>query len=96
MELTKVKKATLIFVILVIVAIVVYDVWAITHGGTEGTVSYLLHDWAYEYPIFTFSMGVVMGHLFWQMRKTRHTKKLEKRIAELEAQVKALQGGESG
>lgn len=67
------KKWTAIFVGAVIVAIGVYDVIAISGGGTEASISHMLITWSYKYPAFTFLMGFAMGHLFWRMRSTKET-----------------------
>lgn len=58
------------FIVLMIALIAVYDVWAYSSGGTEGTISWVIYTWSHEHPAFTFAMGFVMGHLFWQMKKS--------------------------
>jgi hypothetical protein len=70
------QRATIIFVLVVIVAIAGYDVLAIVEGGTEASISHLLITWSYKYPAFPFVIGFVMGHLFWRMPSTKETKKL--------------------
>lgn len=72
------KKYTQIFVPLVIAIIVIYDCYAMYAAGREASVSNLLISWGYEYPVFTFAMGFVMGHLFWRMRETSDTKLIDK------------------
>jgi len=62
------KKLTAIFVVLTIVGIGVFDVYVFTQGGTEATVSWTIFTWGHKYPAFTFFMGFVMGHFFWQMK----------------------------
>lgn len=64
------KKITGIFVVAVIAIILVYDVIAYVNGGTASTISFTIFEWSYKYPAFTFAMGFVMGHLFWQMKGT--------------------------
>jgi hypothetical protein len=68
------KKLTTIVVGAFILGLIGYDVFAFTSGGTEATVSWVIYEWSYKYPAFTFGMGFVMGHLFWQMKAA---KKLE-------------------
>jgi len=63
-----IRKTTTIFIFVTILAIAVYDVCAFNIGGTEGTISWTMFEWAYKYPVFPFAMGFVMGHLFWQMK----------------------------
>lgn len=67
------KKATVVFIILTIAAIAVYDVLAIQHGGKDASISWTLIVWSHEYPSFTFLMGFTMGHLFWRMRNPNLT-----------------------
>lgn len=76
------KTATFIVSLLAIVTVLiaVYDVWAISKGGTEASISHLLFVWSYKYPMFTwlagFTPGVLVGHLFWRIRDTAETKKI--------------------
>lgn len=70
------KKNTIIFILATIISIAIYDVLTIAKGGLETSVSHTLIEWSYKYPIFTFLMGVTMGHLFWRMRDTPETKKI--------------------
>lgn len=74
------RKATQIFVAFMIVAIAVYDVYAIMKGGTEASISHLMIVWAYKYPAFPFTMGFVCGHLFWRMPETKETAKVTSHI----------------
>ena len=64
----KMRNVTVIFIFLVIIAIAVFDVFAVYNGGTESTISHVLIGWSYEFPSFTFAMGFTMGHLFWKIR----------------------------
>lgn len=67
------------FVILgAIILLGAYDTFAFLKGGTEATISHVLLMWSYDYPIFTFSFGVLVGHLFWRTRDTGETKRLGK------------------
>lgn len=78
------KNKTAIFIVslltAVIVLIAVYDVWAISKGGTEASISHLIFVWSYKYPMFTFMAGMISGilagHLFWRIRDTAETKKI--------------------
>lgn len=74
------KKITVIFIIATIIAIAVYDVITITNGGVETSISHTMIEWGYKYPIFTFMMGLTMGHLFWRMRDTKETSQISKNI----------------
>lgn len=67
-------RYTVIFIGVAFVSIALYDVVAISNGGTEASISHTITVWSYRFPAFTFAMGFVMGHLFW---RTRPTKQLE-------------------
>lgn len=62
-------KKTPIFILLTIVLIAVYDVYIIMTAGKQESVSATMIRWGYDYPIFTFLMGVTFGHLFWRMKE---------------------------
>ena len=74
-----IKKVTIVFVLVLIGVIFGYDVMAIYKGGTEPSISHLLIVWSYDYPVFTFLFGFVMGHLFWRVRGTKELRKIEDR-----------------
>jgi hypothetical protein len=78
------KKTTAIFFVVTLVAfaliITAYDIWAISKGGTEASISHLLYEWSYKYPILNHLSGMIegmlIGHLLWRIRDTATTKKL--------------------
>lgn len=65
------KKWTVIFISAMFVSIAIYDVFALSMGGTEASISHVLIVWSYKYPVLTFAFGFVMGHLFWRVRDTK-------------------------
>jgi hypothetical protein len=71
-------KITRLFIFGVIIAIAIYDVVTISQGGVETSISNTIIVWSYKYPIFTFVMGIVMGHLFWRLKDNPETKDLGK------------------
>jgi hypothetical protein len=71
-----IKKLTVYFIGLCVLAIIGYDVYAIIKGGTEASISYTIYSWSYKYPIFTFACGVLAGHFFWRIRDTKGTKQI--------------------
>lgn len=79
-----IKSKTTIFtlasVALFLLSWLIYDIYAISKGGTEASISFMMYSWAYKYPIFTFSCGffpgVLVGHFFWRIRDTEETKKI--------------------
>jgi len=64
----------MLIIALVIVGLIAYDAYTIIYDGIDTSVSQVIINWTYEYPIFTFSMGVLFGHLMWQMKKKKLTK----------------------
>lgn len=62
------KKITLFFIIGILVAIGIYDVWVIKSAGTEASISWVIIEWSHKHPVFTFMIGFSMGHLFWRMK----------------------------
>jgi len=77
------KKTSLFIVGFILFAIVIvggYDIYAIIKGGTEATISHMVFEWSYKYPIFTFSCGffpgVLVGHFFWRIRDGKITKEI--------------------
>ena len=61
-------KRTVIFIVLVILAIAIWDVYIILDAGKEASISATIIRWSHEYPSFTFLMGFTFGHLFWRMK----------------------------
>jgi hypothetical protein len=72
------RTVTKYVVIGVIAVILIYDVFAIHFGGVESSVSQIVIEWSYAVPAFTFSIGFIMGHLFWRLRDNSKTSKLGK------------------
>lgn len=71
---------TLVSIGLFFVSWLVYDVYAIIEGGTEASISFMMYEWSYKYPIFTwvmgFAPGLLVGHFFWRIRDTNQTKEI--------------------
>jgi hypothetical protein len=56
---------TLKFSLVILAAIIVFDVWTLLKRGYSTTISYTLYVSAVRFPIIPFALGVVAGHLFW-------------------------------
>ena len=75
------KKKTAIFTLgstaIFLVSWLLYDIYAISEGGTEASISFMMYEWSYKYPIFTWTMGffpgLLVGHFFWRIRDTKRT-----------------------
>ncbi len=73
-----IRKLTASVVMLTIVVLALYDVYAFTEGGTEGTISHLLMTWGYNYPMVPFVGGVLVGHFWWRIREVKGYENLGK------------------
>lgn len=72
------RNKTLIFIVTTLLAITLWDLYAINGGGKEASISHMLIELSYEYPSVSFLIGFVMGHLFWRMKETKiFTEKLK-------------------
>ena len=78
----KIKKitqiVTLVLIPVIILAILIFDVYAIAEGGTEASISALIINLSYKFPLLTFMIGflsgLLCGHLFWRMKSNQMTK----------------------
>jgi hypothetical protein len=52
-------------IILAAVLVVAFDLYAYAAHGVHATLSRTVWENAKEYPIIPFSVGVLIGHLFW-------------------------------
>ena len=88
------KKYNGLFILVIIVAIAIYDVLVINQSGSEASISQFLIDWLYAYPIAGVVLGIFIGHLAWQMPEARKNKKkvieLELETIKLKAQLGKL------
>jgi hypothetical protein len=55
------------FLVIIAVLVITFDVIALNINGLKGTISYFLYVNSQKYPIIAFAIGVLCGHLFWQM-----------------------------
>jgi hypothetical protein len=65
----------------IVLAILIYDVYAIAKGGTEASISSILIVSAYKMPFMVYMIGlfngILVGHLFWRMRPNKDTKEID-------------------
>jgi hypothetical protein len=67
------KRITVGFILGMFAFVAGYDALTISMGGLETSISHTMIVWSYKYPIFTFLMGFICGHLFWRLRDTKET-----------------------
>lgn len=61
-------KKTFIFIIGLVVAVAVFDVYIIAEAGKTESISATIIRWSHDYPSIPFLLGFVCGHLFWRMK----------------------------
>jgi uncharacterized membrane protein YqjE len=62
------KIIVLVVLHVIVLLIAAWDLIVLYHSRPEHTLSSLLRELAYDYPIIPFAFGVLMGHLFWCKR----------------------------
>lgn len=58
-------KITVAVILAVVLALVLYDVWALYRFGVDATISAITLRAAMAHPVVALAVGVVCGHLFW-------------------------------
>ncbi len=68
-KLDKIKNITKVLLLIVLAALVGYDVWVMATVGQDASISKTIIDWGLNYPMVPFAFGVLIGHFFWQLKK---------------------------
>ncbi len=68
------KKVTLPVLGALLAVIAIYDVYALTNGGAESTISSVIISLSHDFLIIPFLFGVLAGHLFWRMDSNKDVK----------------------
>lgn len=81
---------TALFILLLVVAITIFDVWIIWKKGKYESISAHIIRGSKKYPLLTLILGVVLGHLFWSMDSFDYLPKeeIEKRCYEYTKKIK--------
>ncbi len=58
---------TKVLILLIVLLVVLWDAYVIFIGHQEATFSVILYESARRWPIISFVLGLVCGHLFWQV-----------------------------
>ncbi|MBE9542521.1 MAG: hypothetical protein IMF01_09400 [Proteobacteria bacterium] len=61
------KTKTMIFIVASVFLWVVYDAYIIIDAGKDASISQVIIDYFYAYPIGAVAFGIVIGHLAWRM-----------------------------
>jgi hypothetical protein len=59
------RIALSLMVLLLLVAVWLFDVVAAMRGDSINTVSAALRDWSIRFPVLPFAAGVLTGHVLW-------------------------------
>jgi NAD kinase len=59
------KKLTIAFMIIITAIIIVFDIYVAVVGGDGDTISAVLLTYSKEYPVISFAIGFICGHIFW-------------------------------
>jgi len=68
------KKVTLLVLGSLIAVIGIYDVYALTKGGPEATISSVIISLSHDFLIIPLLFGILIGHLFWRMDSNKDVK----------------------
>lgn len=58
---------TALIITSVVITLGIYDLWAVTYGGVNASISRFVQRSAFKSPVFTFTAGFICGHLFGYM-----------------------------
>lgn len=61
------RSITGLVVVTTIIALLAYDAFVIVTAGKNASISQVVIDYSYEYPIGVLLVGITLGHLFWRM-----------------------------
>ena len=59
------STVTRMSLLLALMCLLGYDLFAVYRFGFEGTISTVVYSMSKEYPVVSFMAGLVCGHLFW-------------------------------
>ena len=58
---------TALVVTTAVIALGIYDLWAVTFGGVGSSISRLMQRSALRHPFIAFTIGYICGHIFGYM-----------------------------
>ncbi len=61
-------SATALFMTVLLVVIVVFDIFIIAKKGKQESISAYIIRGSYKYPLAVLLFGILLGHLFWSMK----------------------------
>lgn len=80
MNYKKLTQKVMLAIVGAVVAVLIYDAYAISQGGTEASISSQIIVLSYKQPLVPalvgWFVGLLMGHLFWRMKGNDDTRAL--------------------
>lgn len=67
------KTSSLVFMLFVLIAGILWDIIAYINVGSEATFSRITLEGAKSIPAIAFGVGFLCGHLFWPIKSSRLT-----------------------
>jgi hypothetical protein len=55
-----------IFLLAISAVVMIFDIYMFARHGEENTISYVILHASMSNPIIPFTVGILMGHLFWR------------------------------
>jgi len=59
---------TKIFILVITVMIIIFDIIVYVKGGAHATISHQVLEWSKEWPVLVYTAGILCGHLLWPQK----------------------------
>lgn len=59
-------ERTRLFILCLAFIVIFYDVTVIYLFGGDAAITTKIREWAHDYPMIPFVIGVIIGHLLWR------------------------------
>lgn len=69
--MTTIRKITIGVMAGSLTALIAYDVFAVSMGGYQATISWIIWTASHQYPVIPLGAGILMGHLFWTQESSK-------------------------
>ena len=66
--MNKSQKITAIFIGIITLVVIIFDIIVLCNPGENDTVSYVVQMLAHKYPIIPLAAGILCGHFFWPIK----------------------------
>jgi len=90
MHLSDWSTITAIFLVIIALVIIAYDVLAVIKGGNKATISRVIIDTSREWLIIPLFFGILMGHFFWPQATKETCKELNENHSASKEMINAI------